>query len=351
MASVNGVLTKPQVAVIGLGSMGRNHVRILHDLEECTLTAVCDSSPAAVEWAVSRYGVKGYPSYQEMFGKEALDAVVIAVPTSLHLEVGMAGLGQRLHLLIEKPIAGSIADAQTLAGEAQRRGRHLAVGHVERFNPAVRELKSRLAKGELGRVLQIHARRLGPFPPRIRDVGVVIDLATHDLDVMHHLVGRNVVRLFAETERRINTAHEDMVNAILKFENGTVGVLDVNWLTPTKVRDLSVLGELGMFHVNYLTQELTFYANSSMRPGQDAASLSAVTEGNMVRYQIARAEPLRVELQSFLSAVASGRPVEVGPADGIRALRLATQLIESAERGTAIDLAPVKERREVDAYQ
>jgi UDP-N-acetylglucosamine 3-dehydrogenase len=344
-------LRPPRVAVIGLGSMGRNHARILQDLDECTLGAVCDAMAPAVEWAVSRYGVTGYASYREMLAKEQLDAVVIAVPTSLHLEVGLAALHNDLHVLIEKPIAGDLQDAKTLAAEAERRGRHLAVGHVERFNPAVRDLKARLTQGELGRILQIHARRLGPFPPRIRDVGVVIDLATHDLDVMQHLIGEEVVRLFAETERRINTAHEDMLSAILKFESGTVGVLDVNWLTPTKVRDLSVLGERGMFHVNYLSQELTFYANSAVRPGQDATTLSAVTEGNMVRYQIPHAEPLRVELLSFLDAVASGRPVEVGAADGIRALRLATQLMESAEQGKVIELAPARERREVDAYQ
>jgi UDP-N-acetylglucosamine 3-dehydrogenase len=351
MGSAVRKLTPTRVAVIGLGSMGRNHARILNDLDECTLVAVCDAIPTSVEWAVSRYGVKGYGSYTDMFAKEKLDAVVVAVPTSLHLEVGMAALRQNLHTLIEKPIAGDMEDAKTLAREAEQRGRRLAVGHVERFNPAVRELKARLTNGELGRILQIHARRLGPFPPRIRDVGVVIDLATHDLDVMSHLIGEEVVRLFAETERKINTAHEDMLSAILKFESGTVGVLDVNWLTPTKVRDLSVLGERGMFHVNYLSQDLTFYANSAMRPDQDASMLSSVTEGNMVRYQIGHAEPLRVELQSFIDSVASGSPLEVGAADGIRALRLATQLMESAERGEAIDVLSLKERREVDAYQ
>jgi UDP-N-acetylglucosamine 3-dehydrogenase len=351
MGIADGSVKRPRVGVIGLGSMGRNHVRILNDLDECTLAAVCDAMAPAVEWAVSRYGVKGYASHREMFAGEVLDAVVVAVPTSLHLEVGMAALRQDLHVLIEKPIAGDLQDAKTLAREAEQRGRRLAVGHVERFNPAVRELKSRLAKGELGRILQIHARRLGPFPPRIRDVGVVIDLATHDLDVMSHLIGEDVVRLFAETERKINTAHEDMLSAILKFESGTVGVLDVNWLTPTKVRDLSVLGERGMFHVNYLSQDLTFYANSSVRPGQDASMLSGVTEGNMVRYQIGHAEPLRLELLSFLNSVATGAPVEVGAADGIRALRLATQLMESAERGKAIETAPMEQRREVDAYQ
>lgn len=341
-------MTRPRVAVIGLGSMGRNHARILNDLDECTLAAVADSQASAVEWAVTRYGVKGYSSYQEVLGREELDAVIVAVPTSMHLEVAMAALDRNLHVLVEKPIAGSVREGRTLANEAERRKRRLAVGHVERFNPALRELKTRLGRGELGRVLQIHARRLGPFPPRIRDVGVVIDLATHDLDVMCYLVDAEVVRLYAETERRINTDREDMVNAILKFDNGTVGVLDVNWLTPTKVRDVSVLGERGMFQVNYVSQELTFYANSAMRPSDDASTLSGVAEGNMVRYQISHGEPLRIELLSFLSAIRDDRPVEVGAADGIRALRLATQLIESAEQGKAIDVPLVRQRQEVD---
>jgi predicted dehydrogenase len=343
-------VTRPRIAVIGLGSMGRNHVRLLQDMEECTLAAVCDANPAAVEWAASRYGTAGFASPKELLSTVDLDAVVVAVPTSAHLEVGIAALERNLHVLIEKPIAGDLEQAQTLADAAESRGRRLAVGHVERFNPAIRELKVRLRKGELGRILQIHARRLGPFPPRIRDVGVVIDLATHDLDVMSHLIDGEVIRLFAETERRINTAHEDMVSAILKFDSGTVGVLDVNWLTPTKVRDLSVLGERGMFHVNYLTQELTFYANSAVRDGQDPNTLSAVTEGNMVRFQIAHAEPLRLELLSFINAITQDRPVELGAADGIRALRLATLLIQSAEEGKAIELVPSRVESKVDAH-
>ena len=342
-------VTRPRFAVIGLGSMGRNHVRLLQDMEECTLAAVCDANPDAVEWAASRYGTPGFASYREMFSSVELDAVVVAVPTSAHLEVGLAALERNLHVLMEKPIAANLEQAQTLASVAQSRSRRFAVGHVERFNPAVRELKARLLKGELGRILQIHARRLGPFPPRIRDVGVVIDLATHDLDVMSHLIDGDVVRLFAETERRINTDHEDMVSAILKFETGTVGVLDVNWLTPTKVRDLSVLGERGMFHVNYLTQELTFYANSAVRPGQDAGTISGVAEGNMVRFQIAHAEPLRIELLSFVGAITQDRPVELGAADGIRALRLATLLIQSAEQGKVIEVRRTNVPSQVDA--
>ena len=121
----------------------------------------------------------------------------------------------------------------------------LTVGHIERFNPAIRELRRRLAAGELGRIFQIHATRLGPFPARIRDVGVVVDLAPHDLDVMRYLVGSEPIRLYAETERRIHTEHEDLFIGIMKFANGVVGMLDINWLTPTKRRTLTVTGERG----------------------------------------------------------------------------------------------------------
>ena len=141
----------------------------------------------------------------------------------------------------------------------------LTVGHIERFNPAVVELQARLRAGELGRVFQVHARRVGPFPERVRDVGVVLDLAPHDIDVMRFLLDSEVARVQAETEQRINTEHEDMLAGVLRFANGVVGVLDINWLTPTKIRELSVLGERGMFVVDYLARELTFYENAHHR--------------------------------------------------------------------------------------
>jgi UDP-N-acetylglucosamine 3-dehydrogenase len=231
-----------RVALVGLGAMGRNHLRLLSELDEAVLVAVCDQDADAVAAAKRTHGVAGYRSYVEMMDREQLDAVVVAVPTRFHLEVGLAALERGLHILVEKPIAATLGDGQALVDAAARAGRLLAVGHVERFNPAVRELQRRIAAGELGRVFQVHARRQGPFPARIRDVGVVIDLATHDLDVMCHLVGSDISRVYAETEQRIHTEHEDMLNALLKFESGAVGVLQVNWLTPAKIRELSVLG-------------------------------------------------------------------------------------------------------------
>lgn len=219
-------------------------------------------------------------------------------------------------------------------------GRLLTVGHIERFNPAIRELRRRLESGELGRVFQVKATRLGPFPARIRDVGVVVDLAPHDIDVMRYLVDSEPIRLTAETERRIHTDHEDLFTGMIKFANGVVGVLDINWLTPTKQRTLTVTGERGMFHADYVAQDLVLYTNPDaaetwQRPGPDAP-VASVSEGEMIRFSIRREEPLAVELRSFAQAVRDGGPPPVEPRDAMIALLLARKLVEAGERGTVI---------------
>jgi UDP-N-acetylglucosamine 3-dehydrogenase len=326
-----------RVGLVGLGAMGRNHLRVLSEIEEASLVAVSDQDPNAVAAATRRYGMKGYASWREMLDREQLEAVVVAVPTRFHLDLGLAVLEHGFDLLVEKPIAPTLEEGRALVEAAARGRRLLAVGHIERFNPAVRELQRRIAEGELGRVFQVHARREGPFPARIRDVGVVIDLATHDLDVMCHIVGSGVSRVYAETEQRIHTEHEDMLNALLRFENGAVGVLQVNWLTPTKIRELSVLGERGLFLVNYLTQELTHFKNAEVEGGGTSLDhLRTVSEGSVIRFPVAQSEPLRLELESFLRAVRQGTPVEVDGEAGLRALHLALVLITSASESRAI---------------
>lgn len=331
--------------MLGLGVMGKNHARILAGMDGAELVAVCDPSDEAMSWAREQH-LAGYRAYEELFEREHLDAVTVAAPTRFHLELGLAALERGLSVLIEKPIAADLDEAHRLVDAAKASGLVLAVGHVERFNPAVREMRRRLEAGEVGRIFQIHARRQGPFPSRVRDVGAVIDLATHDLDVMRYLLGVEVVRLYAETERRIHTEHEDMLNALLKFENGTVGVVQVNWLTPTKIRELAVLGERGMLVLNYLTQDLVFYENSSASSAElPPVLLTAVSEGTFVRHNIEKAEPLRLELESFLDSVARKVPAEVGGEDGLRALSLAMDLVRSGREGRVLDIAVPKAAR------
>ena len=251
-----------RAAVIGLGMMGRAHVRVWDELVDgVELVAVADTDPGAVREATAGRAARGYPDQASMLAAEDLDLVSVVVPTSMHLPTALAALDAGSHVLVEKPIAATRDEAEQMIAAARSAGRMLTVGHIERFNPAIRELRRRLAAGELGRIFEIRATRLGPFPARIRDVGVVVDLAPHDLDVMRYLLGSDPIRLYAATEQRIHTDHEDLFVGLLKFANGAVGVLDINWLTPTKQRTLTVTGERGMYTADYLAQQLVFYPN------------------------------------------------------------------------------------------
>jgi UDP-N-acetylglucosamine 3-dehydrogenase len=331
-----------RAGVVGLGMMGRNHVRVWDEaVDGVELVAVADPDPVALARATTGRRARGFEDAERMLAEEELDLVSIVAPTSLHLPVTLAALRSGANVLVEKPIAATRDEATQMIDAAEAAGRMLTVGHIERFNPAIRELRRRLAAGELGRIFQVKATRLGPFPARIRDVGVVVDLAPHDLDVMRYLVDSEPIRLYAETERRIHTEHEDLFNGIIKFANGVVGVLDINWLTPTKRRTLTVTGERGMLLADYIAQDLVLFANPDApetweNPGAGDRTTS-VAEGEMTRYSIRREEPLVVELDEFARAVRDGGPPPVAPRDAMIALLLARTMVESAETGRVID--------------
>jgi predicted dehydrogenase len=314
--------------------MGRNHVRVWNQaVNGIRLVAVADPDPAALSAATQGRSITGYPDADEMLARERLDLVSVVAPTSLHRPLAVAALEAGCHVLVEKPIAASREEAEAMIAAAKTAERLLSVGHIERFNPAIRELRRRLAAGELGRVHEVNATRLGPFPARIRDVGVVVDLAPHDLDVMRFLLESDPVRIYAETERRIHTEHEDLFVGVIKFANGAVGVLDINWLTPTKKRTLSVTGERGMYVADYIAQDLVFHANPA-----DAS----VAEGEVVRRHVARREPLAVQLEAFADAVRAGGPPPVEPREALSALLLARAMVVAAERGAALSGAELQ---------
>lgn len=319
-----------RTAVVGSGAMGRHHVRLYHDLPESELIAVADADAGKAQVIARHHGVRFYTDYRAMFDAEDLDAVSICVPTTAHLGVASEAIRRGLHILIEKPIAATVREGQTIVDQARAEGVTCMIGHVERFNPAVVELKRRLDAGELGRLFQIVARRKGPSPHRVRDVGVVIDLAAHDLDIMWYLTGAEVTRVYAETAQQVHESYEDMLSGLLRFNDGTVGVLDINWLTPTKIRELSVIGERGMFQVNYLTQDLFFFENAETHEMWDALSiLRGVAEGRMIRHVVAKREPLRTELEAFLATVRGEKVPIVTGEDGLRALRQARAIVRS----------------------
>jgi UDP-N-acetylglucosamine 3-dehydrogenase len=326
-----------RAAVIGVGAMGQHHARVYNELSEVELVAVADLSENAANRVAKLYKVPSYSSYEELLDAEDPDLVSIAVPTSLHHQTAIAVLEQGVHVLLEKPIASTLTEAQEIVRCAERSGLCLSVGHIERFNPAVVELKRRLDQGELGQVYQFHARRLSPYPDRVMDAGVVLDLAIHELDVMTCLDRTPIERLYAETRCQLSHQREDMLTGLLRFGSGVVGLLDINWLTPTKIRTLSVTGERGMFVVDYLLQDLVLYENTkSSTDGWGILEILGVGEGNVVKYRIPKMEPLKRELDAFVSAVAHDEPPSVTGEDGLRALRLALALVESAQTGEAV---------------
>jgi UDP-N-acetylglucosamine 3-dehydrogenase len=321
-----------RAVVVGVGSMGRNHARVYAELDEAQLVAVTDLDRSLARRVASYFGVRTYSDPVAMLEQEKPDLASVVVPTREHLKVARAAIERGVNVLVEKPIASTLAEGQEMIHLAEQYGVKLSVGHIERFNPAIIELKRRLDDGQLGRVFKIHARRLGPFPPRVRDVGVVIDLATHDLDVMCCLVSTPAERIYAETERRIHTEHEDLLLGLVKFAGGTLGVLDINWLTPTKIRELIVTGERGMFVANYLTQELYFYKNNYAEANWSSMdTLCGVSEGDMIKFRIERREPLKEELRAFVTAVAGTQSLRVTGWDGLQALALAQKIIESSQ--------------------
>lgn len=331
-----------RVAVVGVGAMGRNHARVYREMPDVDLVAVVDSDEDLAKHVAKIYATEAYTDLRRMIDQARPEAVSVAVPTQAHFAAAMTLLDAGCHVLVEKPIAASLEEAGELVAQAARSRRILMVGHIERYNPAVVELKRRLEMGQLGRIFGISARRLGPFPARVRDVGVVLDLATHDLDVMRYLTGSEVVRLYAETRRRVHTLNEDLFSGMLRFADDTIGVLEINWLTPTKIRELMVTGERGMFRADYLTQDLAFYENGLVEGTRWEAIdvLRGVTEGVMTRFAFARTEPLRAELDMFVGSV-QGRVARcLDGSDGEKALALALALMRSAEASQAIELTP-----------
>ena len=321
-----------RVGVIGVGTMGAHHVRVFGELDGAELVAIADTSEERLAELERQGSVRAYGDYREMLAEERLEAVSIAVPTRQHLDVALACIEQGVPLLVEKPLAPGVDECLRLKDAALSAGVPLMAGHIERFNPGVVELKKRIEQGEAGRLIQIQARRVGPFFPRERDVGVVQDLATHDIDVLRHLVACEIDRVRAETRSGIRSPYEDALSAVLRFEDGTIGTLDVNWLSPIKDRELRVLGERGLFKLDYLTQQLTFHPSSA-----EAGTPPAPSNGLTI--EVDRQEPLRAELGSFLRVARGEEAPRVGAGDAIAAMRVVEALMESAQRGEALALS------------
>jgi UDP-N-acetylglucosamine 3-dehydrogenase len=335
------------VGVAGLG-FGANHGRVLDSLPGVRLAAVCDTDPDRTAAATHGRGATAHGDFAAMLRSEKLDAVVIAVPEKLHLPFALQAIAAGCAVLVEKPLATSYEEGAKLVQAADSAGVPLMAGHIERFNPAVQELRRRVQAGQTGEVLHVAARRTAPMRVRAQDVNVVHDSALHDIDAMRWVLGCEVESAYAQGQRDVLQPFEDSIAGVLRFAGrdgarGAVGSLEVNWLSPLRIRELTVLGTKGILVLDYAAQTLEFHAVATRPPGaaRDWSTEASRLRDPKARIPIERKEQLVQELTAFTDALRDGAPMPVGGADALQTLAVADALTQSARTGR-----PVQVRRD-----
>jgi predicted dehydrogenase len=329
-------MDKLKVAVIGMGAMGKSHARIYSNMDKVDLVAVCDTDEKAANETAKKYNAQPFADYKEI---GEVNAVSVCVPTKMHKDIALFFISKGANVIVEKPLADNTEEAKKIIRAAKENNVKLMAGHVERFNPVVVELKKRIKNEELGKIYKVNCVRLSPFPHRIVDVGVIVDLAIHEIDILKYLIDSKIKRVFAETAQKIHSTHEDLLVGTIRFENDILGVINANWLTPKKVREITVTGEKGMFVANYLTQELHFYKNQFAEKDFDySKGISSVVEGDVVKIDIENKEPLLAELEEFRDSILNDTDPKVSGEDGLKALEVASNILEAAKNNKVMSL-------------
>lgn len=306
-----------RVGVIGTGAMGQNHVRIYSEMKDVELIGISDVDETRVVKLASQYNTRPFTDYNELLA-QGLQAVSIVVPTRLHRQVVLDAIAAGTNVLIEKPIADTIENAKAMISAARKAGLTLMVGHIERFNPAVTKMKKIIDSGLLGKIVSISTRRVGPYNPRIRDVGIILDLGVHDIDAISYLYGKKISEIYAIAGKDIHS-QEDHASIMLKFNGDKAGVVETNWLTPHKVRKMTVIGIDGVAYLDYNEQTVSIHDGEWIREAK-----------------IEKAEPLKKELEHFIDAVRNDKaPIVLGE-DGKYALEVALAAIESYKTGQIV---------------
>jgi UDP-N-acetylglucosamine 3-dehydrogenase len=297
-----------KVGVVGVGNMGQNHARIYSGLKDCDLVGVADADVVRVEQVAGAYRTKAFIDYKDLM-REGVEAVSIAVPTSMHFKVASFFLNEGVDCLVEKPITPSLEEGKALVEIARKNGRKLMVGHIERFNPAVQKLKSIIDEDLLGKVLIISTRRVGPYSPRVNDVGIIVDLATHDIDVSRYLTGKEPISIYSK-HGTIKHSMEDHAIILLDFGD-SAACIEVNWFTPHKVRTAVITGTGGIAYMDYIEQSLTVYNSEwKMEP------------------KVEKEEPLKKELAHFVDCVAHNKEPLVNGEEGLKTLEVALRSLQ-----------------------
>ena len=294
-------------AVIGLGAMGQHHIRVYKELG-IEIAGVADADAERAREIGDEYAVPYYDDYRKLLRR--VDIASIAVPTSIHKQIAVEFLRHKTHCLVEKPIASSVQEAEEMIKIANANNIKLMVGHIERFNPVILKLKELIDKGALGKVMLISTRRVGPFQPRIRDVGIIIDSATHDIDATRFLLGKEPIDIYSKAGRFKHPSREDHALIMLDFGDSAAS-LEVNWFTPQKVRTLVATGSEGIAYLDYIKQELIIF--------------NSCKESHI---KIEKAEPLKTEIAHFISCVQNDTQPLVDGYEGLNTLRVALKASE-----------------------
>ena len=323
-----------RAGVIGVGSMGQNHARILAEMG--VLACVADTSPEAARKVGEKHGVEHFESHDAVL-KQDVDAVVIVTPTATHEKVATDAIMAGKQVLLEKPMTGSTASLQRLVKLARKQGVVLAGGFTERHNPVVAFAKQSLQAGEFGDLITAATRRVSSMPSRVRDVGVIMDLGVHDIDVVQHVVGRKAKSVYALGREGKDVKHEDYANILVDFEGGMTGFIEVNWLTPMKVRRLALTCSKNFIEVDYMDQS-ALVCSSSFKPFESGNLYNVPLEFDLRKIALKKEEPLRRELKDFLAAAESGKDPLVTGESAIETLKIAEAALESLRSGDKIEV-------------
>lgn len=328
-----------KIAVVGVGAMGNNHARILHELKTVKLVAICDLNQKIGLTLAKKYKTKYYKNYKELLRNESLDAAVIAVPTNLHKKSSLAFLSKGISVLVEKPIASNVNDAKEIINKAKEKNVILVVGHVERFNPAVIALQELVKSNKLGDILSIVIKRVGLTPPRTKDVNVVTDLAIHDLDIVVGILGKLPKSVFARGGRIPNSKIEDHAEIFLDYQKFGC-FIQANWVTPVKIRTLSITGTKGHAELNYISQELEIYKKPEYKEDSTGFKqfIKVFRKPEKKLVNISPGEPLKEELLYFLNLLSANKPIAFTPVDALNALKLSVAVNKSIQKQSVVNL-------------
>jgi len=311
-AAVSGAEQTLRVGVIGVGVMGSNHARVLAGLPGTELVAVADPDRKQVDFVARTLGCASVADIGELLDKQ-LDAITIAAPTHLHRDIALACIARGVHVMVEKPIASSVEEGNEIINAARSAGLTLMVGHVERFNPAVEAIKDAIRNED---ILSIAITRVGPFPPRMSNVGVVIDLAVHDIDLIRWFTDSDIVEVQPQLSSAV-AEREDIALLQFRTASGVLAQINTNWLTPFKARNVTVATRGKYVMGDLLTRQVT-----------ECFGFKPDGSYSMRHLSVGHAEPLRSELLAFISAVRSGQPPAVTGEEGVASLEIAIRCLD-----------------------